>query len=111
MKGPSLFLRLKTYCVQGFLNVTRLASRGHAWLLHLTRNEPREIPALLEPCAAELRQIVREAQLSAEATVLRTAEKLDAQYGAKSQGLVKGFHDTHEEVLAWRHTRVSGSVD
>jgi hypothetical protein len=96
---------------QGFLNVTRLAASGYACVVRLVRKETRDIPAPLEPCAAELRQIVSEAQQRAEATVLRTAEKLNTQFGASSQGLVKGFHDTHEEAMAWRRPQLSGPTD
>lgn len=106
MKGAGLFLQLKTYCRQGFLNVTRLTARGYTCLVRLVRKGPRDIPAPLAPCRAELQQIVNEARQRAEATVLRTAEKLDRQYGASSQGLVKGVHDAHDEVLAWHRTHL-----
>jgi len=110
MKVAGLFLKLKAHGRAGFSSVRRLATTGYARLVRLARNEPRAVPAPLAPAAAELQQIIREAQARAEATVLRTAERLDTQFGASSQGLVKGFHETHHEVLVWRRARGAGAV-
>jgi hypothetical protein len=108
MKGFHLFLKLKACYRRGLSNVTRLACDGYAWLVRLTRKAPREIPPPLELCAAEVRQILSEAERRAEATVQRTAQNMGARFGASSQGVVKGVHETREEVLAWRHTWTPG---
>ena len=105
MRGFHLFLKLKAVYRRGLSNVTWLAFGGYTWLVRLTRKEPREIPPPLESCAAELRQILSEAEQRAEATVRRTAQNMGTRFGVSSQGVVKGVHETHEEVLAWRHTR------
>lgn len=108
MKAIHLFLRLKAYYRRGLSNVTRLASSGSAWLVRLNRKEPREIPPPLKLCAAELRQILSETERRAGATVHRTAQNMGTRFGASSQGVVKGVHETHEEVLAWRYTWFPG---
>lgn len=105
MKPIRLLLKLKNYCRQGLSCVTRLVCPGRTWLVRLKRRQPREIPPRLELHAPELRHILSEAERKAGATVLRTAQRLDVRFGASTWGVIEGIHQTHEEVLAWRHDR------
>lgn len=105
MNRLRLALELRSYLRDGFTRITRAVVQSYACLIRLTRGQPETaLPPELEHHAAEFVNIYREAQARAERRIIRTAEQLEGQYGAASQGLVKGIRGVSEiELLVWRY--------
>ena len=104
MNRLRLALELRSYLRNGLTRITRVVVKSYACLIRLTRGQAEPaLPPELEHHAVEFANIYREAQVRAERRIIRTAERLQGQYGAASQGLVKGIRGVSEiELLVWR---------
>lgn len=105
MNRLRLALELRSYLRDGFTRITRAVVQSYACLIRLTRGQPQPaLPPELKHHAPEFANIYKEAQARAELRIIRTAEQLQGQYGAASQGLVKGIRGMSEiELLVWRY--------